>query len=56
MLLVERDFSAARALVAMQQRDRALLALKRKRLHEQQLDRLDAWLLNVEGLVSERRG
>ena len=54
MLLVERDSSAARALVAKHQRERALLALRKKRLHEQQLDRLDAWLLNVEGLVSER--
>ena len=41
----------AKELVADRKRERALLALKRRRLHEQRLAGLDAWLLNVEQLV-----
>ena len=32
--------------------ERALLALRRRKLHEQQLQRLGAWQLNVEQLLS----
>ena len=45
----------AKQLVADRKRDRALLALKRRRLHEQRLASLDAWLLNVEQLVGRPR-
>ena len=51
LLLIERDQGAAGKLVALRQRERALLVLRMKHLHEQQLDRLDAWLLNVEAMV-----
>lgn len=37
--LVERETAAARALVAARQRDRALLALRRRTMHLQQLSR-----------------
>jgi len=48
---VDRELAVAKELVADHKRDRALLALKRRRLHEQRLASLDAWLLNVEQLV-----
>jgi len=49
---VERELAVAKQLVTAQKKDRALLALKRRKLHEHQLTRLDAWLLNVEQLLS----
>ena len=42
----------ARELVAAKKKERALLALKKKKLHEGQLEQIDAWLLNVESMVS----
>mmetsp|Transcript_11868 Transcript_11868/g.35517 ORF Transcript_11868/g.35517 Transcript_11868/m.35517 type:complete len:222 (-) Transcript_11868:514-1179(-) len=50
--LVERETAAARALVTAHHKERALLALKRRTLHQQQLSRLDAWQLNVEQVMS----
>lgn len=38
--------------MAQKRKDRALLALKKKRLRDEQLKQLDNWLINVEGLVS----
>lgn len=49
---IEREVAVARELVAAKKKERALLALKKKRLHENQLDQIDAWLLNVESMVS----
>lgn len=51
---IEREVAVARELLAAKKRERALLALKKKRLHEAQLDKIDAWLLNVEGMVGAR--
>ena len=48
---VDRELAVAKELVAAQKRERALLALKRRKLHEQRLAQLDAWLLNVEQVV-----
>lgn len=48
---LDRELSVARLLVAAGKKDRALLALKKRKLQEQQLTRLDVWLLNVEQLV-----
>ena len=48
---MDRELAVAKELVASQKRERALLALKRRKLHEQRLGQLDAWLLNVEQLV-----
>jgi hypothetical protein len=53
--LVDRELQLARQLLSQKKRERALLALKLKKLHEQRLDQIDAWLLNVEGLVGVNR-
>ena len=44
----DREMAVARQLVAQGSKGRALLALKRRALQEQQLAKLEAWLLNVE--------
>lgn len=49
--LIERELTVARTLLAQGRKDRARLALRKKRLQEAQLDRLDGWLLNVEEMV-----
>ena len=46
--LIARELAIARELLAAKKRERALLALKKKRLREGQLERIDAYLLNVE--------
>lgn len=50
---VEQEVAVARELLAAKKRGRALLALKRKRLHETQLDQIDAWLVNVESMLAD---
>ena len=40
-----------RELLRANKKERALLALKRKKLQEKQLENIDAWLLNVESLL-----
>lgn len=40
-----------RELLRNNKKERALLALKRKKLQEKQLENIDAWLLNVESLL-----
>lgn len=51
---MDREQAVARQLVAAGRRDRAVLALKKRRLQELQLEKLDAWLLSVEGMVGCR--
>ena len=46
--LVAREVEIARELLAAKRRERALLALRKKRLREGQLEQIDAYLLNVE--------
>ncbi|PSC73503.1 vacuolar sorting-associated 20-like protein 2-like [Micractinium conductrix] len=48
---VDRELAVAKELVASGRKERALLALKRKKLQEGQAARLDAWLLNVEEML-----
>ncbi|KAL4423087.1 hypothetical protein ABPG77_005892 [Micractinium sp. CCAP 211/92] len=48
---VDREMGIAASLVAQGKKDRALLALKRKKLQEGQLAKLDAYLLNVEEML-----
>jgi charged multivesicular body protein 6 len=46
--LIAREFEIAKELLAAKKRDRALLALRKKKLREGQLEQIDAYLLNVE--------
>ena len=46
--LIAKELALARELIAAKRRERALLALKRKKLREGQLEQIDAYLLNVE--------
>lgn len=49
---ITEQVATARQQVAVGQRSQALFTLKRKRLQEYQLGRLDGWILNVEEMVS----
>ncbi|PNH08195.1 Vacuolar protein sorting-associated protein 20 2, partial [Tetrabaena socialis] len=51
-LRLERHGEVARQLAAEGRRDRALLALRKKKLSEKQLEQLHGLLLNVEGMLS----
>ena len=46
--LIAKELAIARELIAAKRRERALLALKKKKLREGQLEQIDAYLLNVE--------
>ena len=46
--LIAREIEIARELIAAKKRERALLALRKKKLREGQLEQIDAYLLNVE--------
>ena len=48
---IDREMAVARELVGQGRKERALLALKRRKLQEGQAAKLDAWLLNVEEMV-----
>lgn len=48
---VAREVEVIRELLRNHKKERALLALKRKKLQEKQLEHIDAWLLNVESLL-----
>ena len=45
---VARGLAEAKKYIREQRRERALLALRRNKLYEQNLDKIDAYLLNVE--------
>eukprot|EP01023_Acetabularia_acetabulum_P018867 TRINITY_DN19537_c0_g1_i1.p1 TRINITY_DN19537_c0_g1~~TRINITY_DN19537_c0_g1_i1.p1 ORF type:complete len:227 (-),score=51.96 TRINITY_DN19537_c0_g1_i1:423-1103(-) len=49
--VIDRELQIAKELVAAKKKERAVLALKKKKLNEQQLQKLDDWLLNVETLL-----
>lgn len=51
--LIDKNVIVVRTLVAQRKRDRALLAMKKKRLREDQMKQLTDWLVNVEGLVRD---
>ncbi|MCO5581070.1 hypothetical protein L7F22_034946 [Adiantum nelumboides] len=51
--VIEREKEVARELVKEKKRDRALLALKKKKVQEDLLRNVDAWLLNVEQQLSD---
>ena len=49
---IDQDIIVARTLIAQKKKDRALLALKKKKLSENQLQSIQAYLMNVEDMVS----
>lgn len=53
---IEADTIVARTLIAQKKKERALLALKKKKLSVNQLANIQAYLLNVEGMVRTEQG
>lgn len=49
--VIEREKEVARELVREKRRDRALIALKKKKVQEDLLKQVDVWLSNVEQQV-----
>lgn len=49
---IDHNVEVAKELIQQKRRDRALLALKKKKINEQQLEAIHKWLVNVEDMLA----